>query len=448
MVNKKVAVIGAGLAGLTTAYRLASKGVEVMLFEARNRVGGRVFTIEMLNAQNELSQIELGGQNITDGGVAANLINLAKELNLEIKEKAIKLKGAIYYQNEYIDVDSLNLGKLYNKNKLDELAEKSHNMGELIEGLCVNDPIIKQELITRLTAYEGVNVYQQSIYHNIDTLEATLLGGVSKFHEEYEHEENELITSSIVGGNARLPLALKKSLDQKLFCNKILSKLEMVNESGLNIYFTDNSSYQFDFVVLAVPVSTYKNIDLSHSGISPEKIFEMSQIQYGQNYKIAGMFNLKTRNKYRFVLAKEGISFFNFDETIPMLYMNNAVSNIGQYAEICARGLSNDFKLKKSAPLPAIDANFKQYNHPVTHAWGEDPFALGSYSGYSISISDKLDKKERHQNGEYKSLFSPINGKLFFAGEHTTILDCIATMEAAVESGERIAKAILLELEI
>ena len=40
----RVAVVGAGLAGTTAAYRLARSGVPVRLFEARDRIGGRCWT--------------------------------------------------------------------------------------------------------------------------------------------------------------------------------------------------------------------------------------------------------------------------------------------------------------------------------------------------------------------------------------------------------------------
>jgi protoporphyrinogen/coproporphyrinogen III oxidase len=40
-----VAVVGAGLAGLTAAFRLQQQGFDVTVFESRDRVGGRVWTI-------------------------------------------------------------------------------------------------------------------------------------------------------------------------------------------------------------------------------------------------------------------------------------------------------------------------------------------------------------------------------------------------------------------
>jgi monoamine oxidase len=67
-------------------------------------------------------------------------------------------------------------------------------------------------------------------------------------------------------------------------------------------------------------------------------------------------------------------------------------------------------------------------------------YAKGSYSNFGIALKDQFSKKTTYREIEVKSLFEPIEDRVFFIGEHTTILDEIGTMEAAAESGERIAR--------
>ncbi len=45
MSNPKIIIIGAGLTGLTTAYLLRKKGIEPVILEASDRIGGRIETI-------------------------------------------------------------------------------------------------------------------------------------------------------------------------------------------------------------------------------------------------------------------------------------------------------------------------------------------------------------------------------------------------------------------
>src|SRR6478735_4076354 len=61
----KVIVVGAGLAGLTAAVKLKEAGAKVSLIEARDRVGGRVFTIRGAFAQGQ--HAEAGGDFIDEG---------------------------------------------------------------------------------------------------------------------------------------------------------------------------------------------------------------------------------------------------------------------------------------------------------------------------------------------------------------------------------------------
>jgi len=54
--SKKVIVIGAGLSGLVAAYELNRAGHDVTILEARNRIGGRVFTIRSPFADNHFAE--------------------------------------------------------------------------------------------------------------------------------------------------------------------------------------------------------------------------------------------------------------------------------------------------------------------------------------------------------------------------------------------------------
>jgi monoamine oxidase len=72
-----VAVVGAGLAGLVAARDLAAAGLEPVVLEARERVGGRLLSVPI----GEGEQVEIGGQWVgpTQDRVAA----LAAELGVE-----------------------------------------------------------------------------------------------------------------------------------------------------------------------------------------------------------------------------------------------------------------------------------------------------------------------------------------------------------------------------
>ncbi|WP_339051919.1 FAD-dependent oxidoreductase [Candidatus Lariskella endosymbiont of Epinotia ramella] len=104
---KRIAIIGAGLAGLTTAYRLYKANFNVDVFEARERVGGRVFTVLMENYLGQQTEVELGGQDINDAGEAVSLLSLVRELKLTVQEKPVKLNLNIYSNGNYYDFDKL-----------------------------------------------------------------------------------------------------------------------------------------------------------------------------------------------------------------------------------------------------------------------------------------------------------------------------------------------------
>ena len=57
----QVLIIGAGIAGLTAGYRLKQRGVSVRIFEAQERIGGRMFSQRDFFADGQVAELALAG---------------------------------------------------------------------------------------------------------------------------------------------------------------------------------------------------------------------------------------------------------------------------------------------------------------------------------------------------------------------------------------------------
>ena len=75
-IDTDVCVVGAGYAGLTAARRLTQAGMAAVVLEARDRVGGRVWTRQMEDG----TALDMGGTWLGPGQDAAYA--LARELNV------------------------------------------------------------------------------------------------------------------------------------------------------------------------------------------------------------------------------------------------------------------------------------------------------------------------------------------------------------------------------
>jgi protoporphyrinogen oxidase len=93
--NKKIAIIGAGPAGLTAAYHLAEKNYQVDIFETRKFVGGMCASINLWGAK-----VDLGPHRFFSSDPRVN--NFWLKI-IENQYKMIDRKTRIYYKNKFFD---------------------------------------------------------------------------------------------------------------------------------------------------------------------------------------------------------------------------------------------------------------------------------------------------------------------------------------------------------
>lgn len=446
--SAKTVVIGAGLAGLTTAYRLQNNDIDVDIYEARSRVGGRVHTVLVKNMDGAFSHAELGAQNITDGGEAKHILGLINELQLPLKEDDIPFNGVFYDDERFYDRNQL-VADIVAANpniqdKINQLAKAHNTMQVLVDDLQLTSAQ-KSFISFIMNAYEGLPLSGLSTnIHNVNTLQHMLSGGLSAAHAVSE-ENPTLHRISLKAGNATLPIRLAKELDQRLHLNKVLKEVKINERNQYVLIFSDGEIVICSKLVLAIPCTVYKNIKFDPRIINKKQLMRIQAIPYATTAKILMPIKQHGPSGHWVSTSMMG-AFFNDDQKLLNLYyihddgklLHDRVS-YDRSLQVVKAGFSGA-TLNLLPVVEASDTNYSEYDAPVAKSWVNDPYALGSYSAFDTSEGHEIDKRIHYQGIIIKALFAPINDRIFFVGEHASIIDEIGTMEAAVESGERIAK--------
>ena len=134
----KIIIVGAGLSGLTAAYRLQQMGHDVQVYEARHRPGGRVLSVKIGESYEEL-----GGENFLHGNEGRYSLKLITELNLETLHFE-KPFSCIYTNGKQTTSYSEIIGKFKNPPDLwkvmEEVASCSMSLQDVIDSVFKENP--------------------------------------------------------------------------------------------------------------------------------------------------------------------------------------------------------------------------------------------------------------------------------------------------------------------
>lgn len=245
-------MIGAGIAGLVAADELQAAGAEVVVLEARDRVGGRVWSRRLDNG----AVVEMGAEFILPGNTAIR--ELAQRLGLELWDKGMRYgnrdpRGGIGVTPAELATAVEVAGQAMGA------AAPQLTARQFLDGLDIA-PGARESLLAR-TEISSAN--------SADLVAARDLGGIAHVDEEP--------APSIAEGNQSLPLALAAGLDVRL--ETPVERVEW-HDDGVRA-----GELEADACVIAVPASRLPQIDFEP--VLPAEVAEpLAAVLYGAAAKL------------------------------------------------------------------------------------------------------------------------------------------------------------------
>lgn len=442
----KVAVIGAGFAGLNAAYVLKKAGINATIFEASKRVGGRVFTGRNLLGDGLIT--ELGAEFIDTNHTEAR--NLAKELGLKEldydKDNSLP-KNLFYFQGQKLkDADVIKAFQPYvsklqtHKQKINESPKARREMdyvsvAEYLERILRLEGWLKDAINLAYLSEYGLECTKQS---SLNLLEV-MTGDFSKGTFEPYGESDERY--KIEGGNDQIASKLEEKLKEQI---EFETKLEALKRDANGKYLLsikqDKKAIEVkaDAVIIAIPASILKTIHFDKSlNISQEQQGAIQKFQMGQNGKFFMGFNRpiwREQGQRGYLSSDKPYINAGWDSS-QMLGKSHASYTLfygGNANESFAQN-PNDVKAAALKELEALYPGItQQHNGKVEKFhWASFPHSLGSYSCHGL--------------GHYHDVIPHIgksSENLHFAGEHCSY-EFQGFMNGALVTGREAAEKII-----
>ena len=458
-------IIGAGAAGLAAARDLSRAGHEVAVLEARDRIGGRVYTQRGPECP---VPIELGAEFVH--GKSPALWQIANAANLKLHEVSGR---HWYFDNGHVTKSHDFWKKIESLMDQMESAQSDQSVRDFLEGLPDDEETAQAKaMVTRYV--EG---FQAA---DIDRIG---IRGLIAFNEASDSIEGD-DSFRFENGYDSLMRALRaeaESCGARFHLNTIVTEILWSGEE-VTVLCEPTAEYSASTIVITVPLGILQR-DSSEGGIvfvpdlPVSKQVAISRLVMGNVLKI----NLRFRERFweetklwdeqaERVSFKDAGFFHYPDAPVPTWWtqlpirapllvgwaggpradrLRNPTVSEGAGTEPLAVGYSDrpahlpdgadgsdlilDQAIKSLALIFNISADDirAQLQSSYIHDWHDDPFSLGAYSYLPVNGVEAQ-----------QVLSQSLADKLFFAGEATSA-GHIGTVHGAIQSGQRAAQEIL-----
>ncbi len=468
----RIAIVGAGIAGLNAALTLQDAGLPCSIYEASDRVGGRMHSDTVTWADGMVS--EWCGEFID--GDHQTLHQLIKRFGLKIvdlgRARGDRSKSLMYFCERYYSAE--------------EMARDFQALTPLLQQQMqeVGFPTTYTRYteagyrLDHLSVYDWIEQYVEgghtrplgrmlnnacSGYFGLDTREQSSLNLVYMFGSRDSSSGSTTSplqgSSKIVGGNEQLPLAIVGSLPEDcIHLRHQLVALERNRDNSLTLTFTTpagSSEVRCEHAILTLPFSTLRHVDYRRAGFDSLKQAAIEQLGYGTISKLFLQFDQSYWYKHgSWPRAHNGFIVTDLDiQTLWDASSGQAGSNGllvdytsgrtgAAYAPPAAysttadsatiQGYARHCLLQLERVFPGISAHYTG-KAALSYATG-DPYLLGSYSCWRVGQFTHF--------GGYEGVRQ---GPVHFAGEHCSV-DFQGFMEGGAREGARVAREIVQDV--
>jgi monoamine oxidase len=274
-----VAVLGAGLAGLAAARDLVAGGADVVVLEARDRVGGRVEQLSIDGGR----PVQLGGEVV--GSVHTAYLALVDELGLTLEPSYVAAAGLTTY-DLYEGVERAETFPFRTAEERADYDRTARLFGELVATVDPDDPWShpEAERLDSISIGTWLRLVD-ALPSTVRSLEVAALaladGSIERTSLLAELRKSAAVgergfysydlweSLQVVEGSGEVPLRLAAELGNRIRLGAEVTRVS-VSSSACTARLASGEDVHAEAVVCALPVGVLHHMSLE--GVAPERL--------------------------------------------------------------------------------------------------------------------------------------------------------------------------------